>query len=476
VKNLSNLSHILQQDCQLDASRLVLVGVSGGPDSLCLLDNLWRLRFQLVVAHLNHGLRSEASAEAAFVREAALARGYPFVIEEADVPTYALSHHLSVEEAARTVRYHFLFKQARHYHAQAVAVAHTADDQVETVLMHLIRGAALSGLRGMSYRVSRPPWDPEIPLVRPLLGIFREEVLRYCSEQNLHPVFDLSNMDNTFFRNRIRNELIPTLEAFNPGLKSSLVRMAQTLAGDDEVLETLMENAWYECCIEVGSDSVAMNINCLMAEPLSIQKRLVRKVISLLRPGLRDITYDMIDKVLSYINEPVKSGKSDLANGLCLLREGEKLWVANWMGNIPTNDWPQMVENTLLLMVPGSIDLPGGWHIIAEPVNNIQEAARLSKENLDPGLAWIDLPNQHPVLTVRSFLPGDRFHPLGMDNHSMKLSDFFVNQKLPRRARQYWPLVCLGKEIAWIPGYRIAHPYRLTTNTKRCIFFQLTRD
>jgi len=476
VERINHLSHILQQDCQLDASRLVLIGVSGGPDSLCLLDLMWRLKYPLVVAHLNHGLRIEAGEDASFVREAALFRGLPFILETADVAAYARANHLSIEEAARSMRYEFLFKQARSYQAQAVAVAHTADDQVETVLMHLLRGAGLSGLTGMSYRSEHNPWSSDIALVRPLLGIFRDEVLRYCSDRDLHPVIDRSNIDTTYHRNRIRKDLIPALETFNAGIKVNLMRMAHILSGDDQVLEVLTDNAWPDCCIELGSDSVALSISGLLAQPLGIQRRLIRRTISVLRPGLRDINYAAIDKVQSFILQPIQGGQSDLTNGLCLLREGNKLWITNWNVNIRTNDWPQMVGKSYILTIPGRIDFPGGWHIQTEPVVNTHEVLLQARSNVDPCLAWIDLFDSESSLTVRPPLPGDRFQPLGMDNHSIKLSDFFINEKIPRRARRHWPLVCLGDGIAWISGCRIAHPHRLTSDSTRCISLRLTRD
>ena len=156
--------------CLLDSGSAVLVGVSGGPDSLCMLDILRRLDYRLVVAHLDHSLRADSAQEAEQLRH--LVEGYslPFVLERGDVPAYAARHSLSIEEAAREVRYRFLFDQAARCQAPAVAVGHTANDQVETVLMHLLRGSGLAGLRGMSYRSLPNPWSQSIPLVRPLLG------------------------------------------------------------------------------------------------------------------------------------------------------------------------------------------------------------------------------------------------------------------------------------------------------------------
>ena len=227
----------LQSECHLEQDLLLLVGVSGGPDSLCLLDVLRRLDYRLVVAHLDHGLRPESADEALAVQRLAESLGAACVVERQDVSAFAEMHGISLEEAARSVRYRFLFEQARLYEAQAVAVGHTADDQVETVLMHLLRGAGLSGLRGMAYRSLPNTWSQDIPLVRPLLGTWREEVLAYCHANALQPHLDSSNLDIRFYRNRLRHDLIPYLKNYNPRVHEVLWRTARVLSDDYAVLE-----------------------------------------------------------------------------------------------------------------------------------------------------------------------------------------------------------------------------------------------
>jgi tRNA(Ile)-lysidine synthase len=437
---------------------------------------MWRFGYPLLVAHLNHGLRLEANDDALAVREAARTRGLPFILEEADIDAFARSHAFTIEEAAREVRYQFLFEQACKHQAQAVVVAHTADDQVETILMHLLRGAGLSGLRGMSYRMQPNPWSNEIALVRPFLGVFRDEVLSYCNELDLHPVFDRSNLDLTFFRNRIRGELIPALETYNSGIKSTLWRMTQTLASDDQVLEKLTNDAWQDCCLEHGLVSVALKIDSLLAQPLGIQRRLVRRAISLLRPGLRDINFASVERTLSFLRQPTRSAQLDLTNGLRLLQEGERLWIANWKGDLPTDDWPQISNTPHQLSVPGCVGLQGNWHIQAAYAEDIQKAVAQSADNANPFQAWIDLLDLQPSFLIRPQLPGDRFQPQGMDGRQVKVSDFFVNVKMPRRVRRNWPLVCLGNVISWIPGYRISHLHRLTASSTQAVFLQLFKD
>lgn len=473
MTTLSQLSYIVQQDCQLDSSRPIIIGVSGGPDSLCLLDVLCKLGYSLIVAHLNHGLRVEATQDAQLVKEAAQARKLPFILEEVDIHAFASNHGLSTEEAARIVRYRFLFEQAHQAQAQAVAVAHTADDQVETVLMHLLRGSGLPGLKGMDTRMLPNPWSEQIPLVRPFLGIFREEILAYCSEFDLKPVFDRTNLDTTLFRNRIRKELMPSLETYNPNIKKQLWRMARILAGDDWVLESITGLANKNCFLVQSADSIAINAGVLFGQPLGIQRRLIRQAIASLRPGLRDVDFSMIERTLSFAREPARNAEIDLADGLRLVMEGEKLWIANWEKDIPAGDNPHIDYTPLQVAIPGWLDLPGGWRLMVELVQDIHGAIDQASMNTDPYRAWIDILDNQPVFTIRPTRPGDRFQPLGMGNHSIKLSDFFINVKVLRRLRRSWPLVCLGETIVWVPGYRVAHPFRLTPTTKQAVFLRL---
>jgi tRNA(Ile)-lysidine synthase len=203
---------ILREECKLDKDQPILVGVSGGPDSLCLLSRLHEAGWRVIAAHFNHHLRTEAAEEAAAVEELAARMQVAFVGGAADVRQYAAERKLSIEAAARDLRYRFLFEQARRDAAQAVAVGHTADDQVETVLMHFLRGAGLNGLKGMQYRSFLREYDVALPLVRPLLDMWRADTAAYCVEHGLSPHYDASNESTDFLRNRLRNELIPLLE------------------------------------------------------------------------------------------------------------------------------------------------------------------------------------------------------------------------------------------------------------------------
>ena len=217
----------------------VVLGVSGGPDSLCLLHTLRALQdelgLELHLAHLDHGIRgSDSRADAEYVEGLARAWDVSATMEYGDVPAYAEEHRVAIEEAARRVRYLFLGRVAREVGAQCVAVGHNADDQVETIIMHWMRGSGLGGLRGMLpvQVLGAEDWwcGPVLRLVRPLLDVPRDAIEGYCHQHGLQPRFDRSNLDLTYHRNRIRHELIPFLESFNPRIRDVLRRSARVIA------------------------------------------------------------------------------------------------------------------------------------------------------------------------------------------------------------------------------------------------------
>ncbi|MEJ2707084.1 MAG: tRNA lysidine(34) synthetase TilS [Anaerolineales bacterium] len=473
---LAQIAKTLEEECRLTKNERVLVGVSGGPDSVCLLDVLIHLNYPVFIAHLNHGLRPEAQSEADQVAELARRYQVPFLYTEVDAGRLAREKNLSIEEAARELRYSFLFQQAQEQHACAVAVGHNADDQVETVLMHLLRGAGLSGLTGMAYRSLPNPWSDHIALIRPLLGIWREQIQAYNQENDLKAVLDRSNLDTRFYRNRLRHELIPYLEGYNPGIRPILWRTADVLRHDAAALQRLVDSAWQASFKEEGAGYVLFKREALLQQHTGVQRRVMRRAISLLRPGLRDIDFHAVERAVNFLNSPNRSAQIDLISGLRMISEGEKLWLANWQADLPHNDWPQMPTDHLSLSVPGVAALRGDWRLQADWLDltgNTSEALAKIFKNPDPFQAWLNPKSLNLPLTVRTRQPGDRLNPLGLQGHSIKLAEFMINAKLPVRARQKWPIVVSGEEIAWVPGMQIGHPFRLDTEARRAVHLHL---
>lgn len=473
---LSSLQSILQHNCKIGINKPVVTGVSGGPDSLCLLDLLWRLDYQVIIAHLNHCIRPEADEEAKKVQEEANARGLPFVTQKVDVPAYAEEHKLSVEEAARIVRYDFLFAQARLFNAQAVAVGHNADDQVETILMHLLRGSGLAGLIGMDYYMAAHEFDDTIPLVRPLLGFWRVEISEYIKEHGLRPAIDESNWDRSYFRNRLRHELIPVLESYNPRFKRAFYRMADILRSDNDVIKLVIDEAWDACFLSQGQGFVVYSASSIRDEPLGVQRHLLRRGIEILQPGLRNIDFGMVERGIASLNASGKP-KSDLSMGLYVMVEEGRFILASYDAEMSRGDWPQIPEGLAFsLDVPGECSLPNGWLLRCEKVDDPAEAYDQALYNQDQYQAWMDADKIIRPIMVRGRRAGDRICPQGMDGHSIKISDLMINEKMPSRARVGWPLLVANGEIIWIPGYRLGHEVQLRQGVHQIIHFELRRS
>ena len=471
--NSLELQHTMQVECGLAIDQPLLIGVSGGPDSLCLLDILDKLGYHLVVAHFDHCLRQESSQEAALVQAQAGKRGLHYVFGRLDVRQFAAQEKLSLEEAARIARYRFLFEQARQSGAQAVAVAHTADDQVETVLMHLLRGTGLSGLKGMSYSSLLLDWDAIIPLVRPLLGVWRTEILAYCAQNQLTAVFDPSNADSIFLRNRLRHELIPELEKYNPQLKEALWRMSQTLAADNAVLEDVMRQTWTENLIEQTKEYVLLSLPGLKMLSRGLLRGIIRKAAGGLHSDLSELDFKAIERGVEYVDSSSARGRVDLASGLYMLKERNQFYIALQGAILADRDWPQIVQGEeFTLEAPARISLNASWFLESEWVV-VADLAELDR--VDPFQAWLAADALELPLQIRTLCRGDRFQPLGMESQSVKLSDFFINEKLPQRARSAWPLFCSQGKIVWVPGFRPAHFCRLQKTGCKALHLRLAR-
>ena len=477
---LENIQSILRDQCGLSLDRPVIVGVSGGPDSLCLMSILRKAGYRTIVAHFNHKLRPDADADANTVERTAARLNLASVIERGDVRAYADEQKLSIEEAARTMRYRFLMAQAHRFNAQAVAVGHTADDQVETILMHFLRGAGLAGLKGMTHRTIIQTFDPLIPVVRPLLDTWREETVVYCAANGFRPRHDPSNASLDFLRNRLRHLLIPTLESYNPRFREVIWRTSRSLAGDFEILSAALDEAWKECVVEETLDFIAFDHAALTRQPVGLQRNLIRRAMERLHPQDSDVGYATLERASHFIadREEARHIRMDLSGGIHVLREGALIYVVAGEANLPIERWPQMPDasSTIPLKIPCQVSLSGGWKLNCERWNMASLALEQARANHDPFQAWVDAMGISDALELRVRQEGDRFEPLGMDGHEVKISDFFINVKLPQRARDRWPLLCVGDKVVWVPGYRPADPFRLTESTRQALYFSMTRS
>jgi len=471
---LNHLREVTQKKCALINRTPIIIGVSGGADSLVLLDLLSK-DYQVVVAHFNHCLRPESSRDAQIIEKIAQHYSLPFILGEGDVENFAQANHLSIEEAARDMRYRFLFEQAEKNKAQAVAVGHHADDQVETILMHLLRGTGLDGLSGMAYHSLPNPWNSRIPLVRPLLQIWRSEINNYCAENKISPLIDSTNADITYFRNRIRQNLIPELESYVPGFRKRIWRTADLIGNDRILLEEQTENAWQAVLMNSGLGYVVLHCHIFNNLLLGLKRRLIRKAIFFLRQDQRDVDYDLVQRAINFASQPPTTKEADLGLDLKISIEEDQLIISDRNSDLPTSQWPQLVAD-FMLDIPAELDLGNGWILKVELPLDKESAINDSRKSQNPFQAWVSWGDRELKLLVRRRTAGDRFHPLGMDGRSMKISDLMVNEKIPRRARAGWPLICSGEEIIWIPGYRLSHYFRVTNISKSVVKLSLNHQ
>lgn len=472
----------------LDKTNPLVVGVSGGADSLALLHLLHEAGFSLVVCHFNHRLRPAADGDATFVESVAAKLRLPFEGGAEDVGAFAETNRLSVEEAARKLRYRFLYRCARSHGAQAVAVGHTADDQIETVLMHFIRGAGLSGLKGMLPRTILTEFDADVPLVRPILQMWRKDTEAYCGEHGLDFRSDASNTDPTYFRNRLRLSLIPELETYNPGFRAALLRSSGALQGDYELIQGVLDAAWERTAAEQGPGFLGFSRAALEELPIPLRRGLIRRGAFRLRPGLRDVDFDALEEAAAAITPPQASTRSragglvEIAGGLRLEIEADTVFLTGQGIELPAGEWPQVTGDaaqTWKWETRGQIELAGGLvlegeireldgslettlrQFLADATLKLGKMDEVRRAALPEFTAWLSADVAGEVLEIRTPQPGDRVEPLGMGGKRVKLSDLFINNRIPKRLRARWPLVCVGEQIAWVPGLRAAERFRL---------------
>jgi len=451
------------------ADRPLLVGVSGGPDSVCLLHILLGLSgtlgVTLHIAHLNHMLRgAESDADAEYVCALARDLAIPVSVERRDVRAYQQEHRLSLEEAAREVRYAFFAEVARSIEASAVAVGHSADDQTETILMHLVRGTGLAGLRGMKPMSTLVlPGGETLAVVRPLLDVRREEIEAYCAAHGLAPRSDSSNLWPDQLRNRLRAELVPRLREYNPSFEEALLRTARAAEAGLSYIDQKTAELWGAVAREQSTGIAIDKAEFSRLHP-SLKWHLVRAALRRLLGDLRDIEYVHVESILDALTKPAGKRLS-LPRGVTF--RGDYTHGLLALGELDECPFPPL-EGEHRLTVPGQT-IVGGWRVTCTVLD--RKPAKRAQDRLK---ACFDFDVAGNELTVRARRRGERFQPLGMDV-AKKLQDFFVDAKVPGSWRDRVPLVCSPQGIIWVVGYRIGHAARVTPTTRRVLRLKFQR-
>jgi len=490
--------HFIQEHHLVSSRHRLLVAVSGGPDSVCLLHILAKLQEELgtrlYVAHLNHQLRgAESEADAQYVSDLARHLDIPATIEQRDVKGYQARTHISLEEAAREVRYTFLAQAARSMGADRVAVGHTIDDHIETILMHLIRGTGTRGLRGLQPYAEWKSKTDSLTIIRPLLQVSREETAGYCHRHDLKPRIDASNLSLSPLRNRIRHQLLPLLRSYNPRVDEALLRTARIASDDLAFLDKEIARVWDEIAQE-RENTIILDKEKFGQLPSALKRHLLRASIEKLLGNIMDIETRHIEQIMAALTKPAGKRLS-LPGGLIFSIDYDKYLLGQdpaTLSPLPT------LSDEFPLKVPGETSLPD-WHIEATIIDREQMAEKGKPERalapseittplpLDKGkgtkgmglmnnlfTAYFDLDKTGERLIVRSRQPGDRFQPLGM-SQPKKLNEFMIDAKIPQTWRQRIPIICSPEHILWVVGWRIDDRVKVTDNTKQILCLEFER-
>lgn len=437
----------------------LIVGVSGGVDSMVLLHLLYTCRelldLSLVVAHVNHGLRPvESEKEAELVQKEAARLALPFEYGQFNVKEFQKMTGFSPQDAARRIRFHFFYNLLQRHDAQKIALGHHADDQVETVLLRLIRGSGLQGLKGML-----PIREGKV--IRPLLGVWREEIQAFAAEKRIPFLSDSSNLESDYLRNRIRLTLIPLMEReYQPNLKEILLKTSNILREENDYLEK-GAGAAYEEIVRKEKDTLFFKFSEYRALHQAIRWRVMKKILEEVYEwgtGMEEGEWSEVHKIYQRLHQSCPSFLLELPHGAWV----EKRYDVVLLGKGKVKSLPPFEVE---LRSPGSnfIEEIGKEVIIEET-----DRDKLRDYKGPANTVLMDYGSLQFPLRIRNFRPGDRFDPLGVKG-IQKLKEFFIDHKVPRVERPNVPLLVSGERIVWVVGYRIDERVKVTEKTKKVL-------
>ncbi|NLK97474.1 MAG: tRNA lysidine(34) synthetase TilS [Epulopiscium sp.] len=459
---LERIYKIIKEYNMIQKDNNIIVGVSGGADSMCLLHLLKEVSqdypFKITAVHINHGIRGkEADEDAAYVRDICKAWDIPCFIYTIDVKKEASKRKCSEEEAGRAIRYEMFEKVRLETHGAKIAVAHNMNDQAETVLMQLFRGSGMKGLGGIS------PVRGNI--IRPLLQFTRDEIENYCIQHQIHYRQDYTNALNIYTRNKIRNELIPFIkENFNPNIVKTLYNMSILLREEESFLDEQTENHLKLCIKEEKDQLVILDNNLFNTYHPVLKKRIIRRVIERLRGHLRNIDLNHILDIIE-LSTKGTGKKLCLPNDIIVKRQYEDLIFQVGEASFDGFCYDLSIPST----------------IFVQELKAQIETTLLDRENFNLSLQntctkSFDYDKIENGLQIRTKKPGDR---IILKNGTKKLKDFFIDEKIPRDERDSIPLLADGNRILWVIGYRYSDAYKITSSTCKVLqvrWIPLTKD
>ncbi|MFW6308580.1 MAG: tRNA lysidine(34) synthetase TilS [bacterium] len=455
----------LREKSLINTGETLLLGVSGGPDSLTMLDLFFRLReqnesdFEFVVFHLNHCFRSGAAQEAEFVREFCQKRSLEVNIKSFDVPSFAEKEGLTPEEAARKVRFNLMKQLGDELGIKKAALAHNRDDLVETVLFNMFRGSGLGGLKGIEPRSE----VQGLTIIHPLLEFSRQEIESYCGFRSLNPVHDPTNEQLIYTRNIIRNKILPLVEEeINPAVKKVIAQMSKIISSVDNFIEQERKKVAGGLILKWTNKSCHLELKKLKSISTVIRRRIIKEIISELKGDPDDIYFEHYRAVDDLIFNSETGKKINLKEDIGIIKIYDELIIYQGRREEETENY------CFELPVPGQVQVPGSRIIQAAFADGLREKNRST-------VCYCDLANIKLPLKVRNRRAGDRFQPLGMKGRK-KVKDFFIDEKIPVHKRDLIPLVVDDKgEIVWIAGLRMNENFKVKKKTEQLIRLELRK-
>jgi tRNA(Ile)-lysidine synthase len=445
----------IQDRNMLSSGDRVVVAFSGGIDSTALiyiLNSLGKkLKIKLFAAHLNHQIRGkDAEADASFVKKTSEKLGIPCFIEKFDVPGFAKQEKLNLEDAARRMRYEFLERIAAKAGANKIALAHTADDNIETFLMRLIRGTGMKGLEGI------PPVRDKI--IRPMIELYRKEIERYLSSKKITARIDKTNYETKYLRNRVRRNLIPALESYNPNIRESLIRAISAANAVQDFVESKAKEAFKKVVSLKTNDEIRFNIKEFLKIDAMLKGEVLRLAIVAVKKDLVDISRVHIDDIIDQLEK--KRAEVDLPGIYAVVNKGAL--------SISREKPEKNLSKSFMrkLEIPGEINDANDGFIIEADVMDSVPVSELHAKN--PYQAFLDYDKIAKPLIVRNRREGDIYSPLGLKGKK-KLQDIFVDEKIDIDERDNIPVIEDGKKIVWVVGYRMSEEAKVTPETKKVV-------
>ena len=424
----------------------LIIGASGGPDSQFMtyvLDKLKdELGFKMVLAHLNHLHRKEAGRDLDLVRQTAKNLKLDFYSRERSMDDYAKKLKISPEDAGRRLRYEFFRDLAINYPKSKIAIAHNKDDQAETVLMRIIRGTGLDGLRAMDYKSA--------DIIRPILGIEKREILSYLDKNSYPYAIDHTNFENDYTRNKLRLDILPEMAKINPTIINQIFRLSVLAKEDLKILDDLVDKNMEEMA-DVKKDRISFDRLKFERTDSSLLRRILRRSIEIIKGEVKDFSKENIDEFLK-IRE-LETGKMVIKDDIRLRKSYEKYFLELTSSNFKIDLELDLAEDSEVFF--------NGNYIKTSIISS-------GKFNNDKNVGYFDYDKLTFPLKIRTRRKGDRFIPLGHKTNK-KLKDFLSKEKVDRLRRDQIPLIVSDEKIVWVAPFRISDEFKVTSKTKKIL-------